>query len=149
MSTNTRPDNMPLAFGCWEPSGPRLILRPCAFIIGSLVAHAAFSLMAGLMAYDFWSTTLLISIFGAIPVLLMAAIFGIPTALALRRVPSQSVHVLAFAIAGMAPGLLMSGGQPAYWVISGLAAGVGRFSIWKLATIKSGANDLPGNQSPE
>lgn len=134
---------MPLAFGCNHPAGTRVVLGMRGFIIGSLVAHAAFNLILVVFAgapqqdaFYFLFMALLVFIFSAVVVLPVAVIFGAPTALALRRVHSQTLHVLAFFAAGLLPGLLLFPGNPQLGLISGAAAGIGRLSVWRLARIE-------------
>jgi len=132
-------------------------LGPGAIWTGILVTHVSFCLYLSLQtlllppsALDAGSLFLAALMFGAIPAAVIGWALGLPLAAALRPVRNQWWHVGAFALLG---GIIA---MP-FWVydepptLLGFmamvpAAGLGRFSVWRLVRIRNddGAAPAPG-----
>lgn len=127
---------------------PRVILGSGAllagFAVGALLLAVAMGLSWALSGSDFFRTFALALVYG-LPIGLVTGFpLGVVLSLALRRVPNQWQHVLAFfgvftaaGFAGIALVTLAGTAQnlPIAFAI-GVAAAVGRASVWKMARIQ-------------
>ena len=130
---------------------PRVTFGPIAFVAGYAVACLLVAALATVAigwgtSRDFWGYLwiIVIAAFYAAGIgLVTAAPVGLALGLALRRVPNQWLHVLAFflvplLLAWLVIGLLAGSlGVPLLMALAiGISSAVGRLAVWRLMDVR-------------